>query len=179
MPKKYLGSILMGVIVFVILFNLSTFSELEPQIKCYIFEGSIANPAGAQPEPLCGQVIYGKGYIPPIFPFKEKTNERAEFCRKNIKSVENSCGFQIDQLIFDDHLPTFDGFFGCKYLVLSKDDRIEKVLTITKFAENYSANLGYGSGTTSIKINNSIIEISSLMFLQEKQCRGITNAIIN
>jgi hypothetical protein len=120
-------------VVLLVLFYLSPFSEIEPAMVCHGFEGLVDDPAHAGTIPVCGHPISGKDAL--YFPFKIKHSEAVEFCLNNTEKVEELCGVTIDQILFDDTA----GFFDCTYITLDKESgRVQNFVGVIKTPKEYS-----------------------------------------
>lgn len=163
---------LIAILLLLVLFYISPFSEVEPIVKCFYFPFETAGSAGAQVSPLCDYSIWTKDHFSP---FRLKTNEKIDFCKKNIKNIENSCNFKVDEVSFYD----FDDSFDCTYLVLDNGTTINKVFTITKYLPHIEPPKLYGIGITELNFSNFKIRISSLMFRHENNCKDLDKLIEN
>lgn len=147
--------------LFILLFYASPFSERPPRLQCISYPHDTAGPAGAQTSPVCGGFIGGKDYSWPNFPFKDNTNERIEFCKNNLKNIEEECGFNVNFLLIEDYIPPYPpNFFTCDYIG-SGNYSLENFVSITRYRENYTP-LSSTDGVEVRKIGNSLVYISHL-----------------
>lgn len=131
MKRNYLamgGSLL---VVLIILFYLSPFSQVDYRTKCFSYPFSTAGNAGAQLESPCGMHVYGKTQYWPIFPLKPKNNDKADFCRSIVKDVETHCGTRVDEVILVD----LGDYFNCDYLHLRPPGVIDYLVRVANYSK--------------------------------------------
>ncbi len=97
--KSYYFAIPVVLVILVLLFYLSPFSEVQYPQNCTYMNGDNNSNSG-QGGGVCGSVITEK--IPTLFPFKE--NPRAEWCRSIIPKVETACALKVDSAWLNDEL---------------------------------------------------------------------------
>lgn len=132
--KKYRIQLwILTILGILIVYYFTPLFEVKPKTKCHGFYGLTENPAGAQIQPLCGSLIYGSDMTKPNFPYREKSNYRIEFCRKNIKNVEKYCNTKVDEVLLDDELFVFGGRFKCEYIAFDAENSLKDIFTITSY----------------------------------------------
>jgi hypothetical protein len=167
------------VVVLLILFYLSPYSETEHQQTCVGFPFETASPEGAQVSPVCGDVIGGSMYLWPFFPFREKSDARVEFCREKQHIVDEACGFETDTVLFNGFSPpTGQDFFTCDYIEGNENQSIAVLVEITNYSDAYLASdFAKESGTTD-PLEVSEVDAGSRDFLTTTVCNNLTEKTV-
>jgi hypothetical protein len=128
-------------ILLVVLFYFSPFSEVQSTVVCHNFEGVAHKPEQGDLIPLCGHLIGGKNAF--YLPFRMKESEGTRFCLANIKKIEEACGITMDEVLLDDggglQLDDTLGFFRCSYLQLDNENwHVRRMIELIKTPKEYS-----------------------------------------
>ncbi|MFH2020575.1 MAG: hypothetical protein ABIJ34_04125 [archaeon] len=109
---------------------------MKPKIECHSLCGLIENPAGAD----CGAAaVCGYQIGRTAFPFKEISNYKIEFCRRNLKQVEKYCNITVDQVFVDEFAFNTDWneTMDCSYIVLDSEKRPSIIVKLTSFSKSF------------------------------------------
>jgi hypothetical protein len=104
--------------ILLVLFYLSPFSEINI-IQCE-HQRNVPNPAGAQLQPICGYLVLPDATVP--FPFRARSTDYANFCKRNLPAIEASCNTKVDSAL----LESIGGEeYACVYFVHNSTDVME------------------------------------------------------
>jgi hypothetical protein len=157
--KLYYLAIPVVLIILVILFYISPFSEVQYPQKCVGINTNSSANAGSSV--ICGNVITKK--IPVSFPFK--ANPQADWCRSFIPKVEAACALNVDSAWLDDR-PGYS--LGCLYF-------LNKTSETWQGPASYILIIKNGSFDESQQSSN--INILSWAFFSEVQCPGLIKTL--
>ncbi len=157
--KSYYLAIPVALIILVILFILSPFSEVQYPQNCFDINSNSTANAGSSV--ICGRVITEK--IPASFPFK--ANPQADWCRSIIPKVETACALKVDSAWLDDR----SGYsLGCLYFLNETSETWQG-------PANYVLIIKNGSFDDSQQSTN--LSILSWAFFYNVQCPGLNESL--
>lgn len=157
--NKYYIVVPVVLVILVILFYLSPFSEVQyPQVSAIINANS---SAFAESSGISGNLITEK--IPASFPFK--ANPEADWCRSLIPKVEKACALKVDYAWLDEKP---ESSLGCLYFLNKTSDTWQGPATYILIIKNESFDQPQQS---------SNLSISSLAFFYEVQCPTLNESL--
>lgn len=150
-------------LIFLVLFNLSPFSEIN-FMKC-IYQQNVSNPIGAQMQPFCGYLL---GDAP--FPFKSRSTDYANFCKQNKKVIEEACNLKVNTTL----LESSNGKeYECIYFVHDFRD----IISIERYPEPPNSEYISTYRLNIIPLKPYVASFYA-SFDYEKECKNLTQSLL-